>query len=569
MTPRPLLLTLALAACATTPRPATTAPPTTAAAEPEVAYTAEPVPLTDDARAAVTTAREALQGQRFDEAQSTLRQCLGRHPDDNAVRMRLALVMAEDGHSEEALTLLREGLRRGPEDADLWTFIGGVHLRQALDGATIERRRGSITARPSTDEAAEARQAHAWLEAARDAFTEARHARGNHLGAMEGSAVVATRLGAHADAVRTWERVVGLTHDRDAEEHLASALAASGDRRRAVTRYEALVQAEPTRASALTALAALYDAEGRADDARRARGRATFHEWVGPFAVAPSDENVSAVSALAPWFDEAPAGDVAARETSVRTELEALGAVRTPDARALLAAFAWHHSHDAMEAAAWSSLRSHGPDAADTLFLLFERARSMCTMRSSAESLARIHDGRLYAVLARALPRDTGPFPVDAANALDLLGDARAVPLLLEVIQRPAPPTNPDNPLTASGFAAARARAALALGGFDTAESRAALQRLTGDADLALEARAALYRVTHAMVHLQAIERAPVGQRRRAEWLLTHYIERAGTPQATAAATRARTAVRAREAAEARQREAERRAGGGAPPPSR
>ena len=549
MTLRFLLASAALVACASTPRPAPSAAatprsPSTRAAEPAVADTTEPVPLTDDARTAVSSAREALHRERFEEAQETLRACLGRHPDDNAVRMRLALVMAEDGHTEEALALLREGLRRGPEDADLWTFIGGVRLRQSLDGATIERRRGSINARPSTDEAAEARQARAWLEAARDAFAEALRARGDHLGAMEGSAVVATRLGAHADAVRTWERVVRLTRDRGAEEHLAAAVAASGDRRRALTLYEALVQAEPARASALAALAALYDADGRADDARRARARATFHEWVGPFTVAPSDENVGAVTALAPWFDEAPGGDAAARETAVRTALERLGAARTPDARALLAAFAWHHSHDAMEAAAWSALRSHGPDAADTLFLLFERARSMCTMRSSAESLARVHDGRLYAILARALPRDTGPFPVDAANALDLLGDARAVPLLVELIQRPAPAADPDNPLTASGFAAARARAPLALGGFDTAESRAALQRLTGDADLALEARAALYRLTRARVHLLAIERAPAAQRRRAGWLLANYVERAGTPEATAAAARAREAER-------------------------
>ncbi len=458
--------------------------------------------------------------------------------------MRLALVMAEDGRTEEALALLREGLRRGPEDADLWAFIGGVRLRQALDGATIERRRGSINARPSTDEAAEARQARAWLEAARDAFAEALRARGDHLGAMEGSAVVATRLGAHADAVRTWERVVRLTRDRGAEEHLAAAVAASGDRRRALTLYEALVQAEPARASALAALAALYDADGRADDARRARARATFHEWVGPFTVAPSDENVGAVTALAPWFDEAPGGDAAARETAVRTALERLGAARTPDARALLAAFAWHHSHDAMEAAAWSALRSHGPDAADTLFLLLNgpaRCARCARRRSPSRASTTGASTPSWRGRSRATRAPSPSTPPTRSTSSATRAPSRCSSRL---IQRPAPAADPDNPLAASGFAAARARATLALGGFDTAESRAALQRLTGDADLALEARAALYRLTRARVHLLAIERAPAAQRRRAGWLLANYVERAGTPEATAAAARAREAER-------------------------
>ncbi|MFO0608525.1 MAG: tetratricopeptide repeat protein [Polyangiales bacterium] len=554
---RTLLLALSLAACASAPRPATA--PAAAAparpAEPEVAYTAEPVPLTDESRRALVTAREQLANERFDDAQATLRGALDHHPDDVALRMRLALLAAEDGRTDDAVTLLRAGLGRGPGDADLLTFVGGVRLRQALDGATIERRRGSIAARPSTDEAAEARQVRSWLEAARDAFAEALRARANHLGAMEGAGVVAGRLGDHAAAVATWERVVRLTHDPDASERLAAAVAAAGDRARAITLYEAIVHDEPARAGAHAALAELYAAAGRADDAARARGRATFHEWVGPFAVAPTDDNVAAVSALAPWFDEAPADGAAAREAATRAALERLGAARTDDARALLAAFAWHHSHDAMEAVAWEALRAHGSDAADTLYRLFEGARSMCTMRSSAEALARLHDRRLFEVLARALPRDTGFFPVDAANALDLLGDPRAVPLLVDLVRRAPPQSAPDDPTAAAGFAAARARAVLALGAFDTAASREALQSFAADADLGLEAHAALYRITHAPAHLQAIERAPVAQRRRAEAIMTGYIERAGTPQARAAATRARTAVQAREAAE-RAREA-------------
>jgi Flp pilus assembly protein TadD len=542
MTSRPLVAALLLAACATTRRP--TPPPTDTAptardAASEVAYTTEPAPLTPEARAAVATAGEQYTNERFEEAEATLRAALERHPDDRAVRLRYALLHVQNGQPERAVPLLREGLRRVPDDADLWTFIGGVRLRQAVDGAPQNA--------ADTDAA---QRVHAWLEAARDAFAEALRARGNHLGAMEGSAVVASRLGAHADAVRVWERVVRLTHDRDAEEHLADAVAAAGDRRRAIGLYESLVQAEPTRATALASLATQYEAEGRADDARRTRGMAVFHAWVGAFPLAPTDGNVAAAGVLAPWFDAAPASEARQREPAVRAELERLRTVRTPDARMLLAIFVWHHSHDAMEALGWTSLRAHGPDAADTLFGLLEHARSMLTMRAAAESLARLHDPRLFDVMARVLPRDMGPLPIDAANALDLLGDPRAVPLLVALIQRPTPRGDVENPLGPAGYAVGRSRATLALGGFDTPESRAALQRLVADPDVGLDAHAALYRLTRAPAHLQAIERAPATQRRHAEWILADYIERAGTPQATAAATRARTARQAREAAE-------------------
>jgi tetratricopeptide (TPR) repeat protein len=559
---RALALALTLAACASAPRPApappATPPPSPAPAEPDVAFTDEPAPRSDEARQALATAREALGGDRFDDAQTALRSALDRHPDDVALRMRLALLITEDGRADDAVELLRAGLGHGPDDADLLTFVGGVRLRQALDGATVERRRGSIAARPSTDEAAEARQVRTWLEAARDAFAEALRARGNHLGALEGSAVVAGRLDDHRVAVTTWERVARLTRDRDAAEHLAAAVAAAGDRDRAIALYEALVRDEPARVTALASLARLYAAAGRADDATRARDRATFHDWVGPFAVAPTEESIAAVSSLAAWFDDGTPAERAAREPAVRAALARLGEARTGEARSLLAAFAWHHSHDPLEARAWEALAAHGPAAADTLFRLFEGARSMCTMRSSAEALARLREPRVFDVLARALPRDTGFFPLDAANALDLLGDVRAVPLLVALIRRAPPQAAPDDPTAASGFAAARARATLALGAFDTPESRAALAGLASDADLGLEARAALYRLTRAPAHLQAIERAPAAQRRRAERILTTYIERANTPQARAAAARARAAQGAREAAEARAREAER-----------
>jgi cytochrome c-type biogenesis protein CcmH/NrfG len=552
MTVRLGLMAFVLMACAPTSRSTSVSTPTNpqissgsmagtspVTTEPESGYAVEPVPLTDDARRALVAARSDLHRNQFDDALARLRECLVRHPDDTAVRLLVARLMSEDGHNDEAVTLLREAQRRTPDDADLLTFVGGLRLRQAIDGATIERRRGSISARPSTDAAAEARQVRSWLEAARDAFADAVRARSNHIGALSGGALTASRLEAHTEAVRLWQRVVDLTHDHDAEEHLADAIALGGNRAQAIARYEALLQTEPTRATALASIASLYDAEGRHEEAQRARGKAVFYEWTAPFTIEANPENVATVETLSSWFreEETPAQS---SEGNVRVALERLGTTRTSEARSLLAAFVLHHSHDDLEAVAWTALQAHGGDAADTLFQLFESAHSMCTMRSSADSLARIHDQRLFDLLARVLPRDVGIFPIDAAHALEVLGDVRAVPLLVDLIRSRRPQTDADDPVGISGFLAARSRATLALGAFDTVEARGILTQLTHDADVSLEATAALYRITHTLPLLMTLERVSVAQRSRADWILANYIDRAATPQATAAALRAR-----------------------------
>lgn len=555
MTHRHLLAAaLLVTACASAPRPAPTPSPTVAPAPaappaPETAWTDEPQPLDEAARRALSEARASLNDGRFDDALATLTAAVTQHPDDVALRVRLGVLLAEDGRPDDAVRLLREGVRRRPEDADLLTLAAGVRLRQALDGATIERRRGSITAHPSTDAVAEARRARDWLTEARDVFAEALRARPNHLGAMEGSAVAASRLEDHAAAVRTWERIIALTHARDAEENLARAVAAAGDRARAITLYEAIVNADTSRGEAQAALATLYEANGRADDARLARERAAFYRWISPFNLTPTGENVAAVTTLSSWFATEDGPRPATREPEVRALITRLGAAHTQDSRTLLAAFTWHHSHDALEDLAFEGLRSNGADAGDTLVELLRVADSTCTMRQSVESLARLHDARTLPILTAALPRDTGFFPVDAANAFDLLGDAHAVPVLLSFLDRPTPPTDPEDPLNGAGYSAARARAVLALGAFDTPESRAALERFTSDPLLAVEAHAALYRITHARPHLTAVEHPTTPQERATgQLILTTYIERANTPEATAAARRAAAAASVRSA---------------------
>ncbi len=544
---RSLLVALALTACAShsPPPPPRTAPAPTAASTPAPAlYANEPTAHGESARRALSTAAQQLQAGQFDEAVSTLRAALDAAPDEPVLRLRLAVLLTEDGHADDAVQLLRAGLTQRPDDADLLTLAGGIRLRQALDGATVERHRGEVTTRPSTDAAAEARLVRTQLEQARDAFAEALRARENHLGALEGSAVVASRLDQHTEAARTWQRIVDATHDPDATENLARAVAAANDHDRARTLLESLVRDAPDRSTAWALLAAEYTHAGRADDARDATARGRFYQWIAPFTLAPEPAHLRDVTALAAWFPEGDAQPSAAeREAAAndaRAVLTRLASEHTPAARTLLAAFAWHHSNDALEALAWEGLRAHGPDAGDTVLDLVQRAESSATMRLSLATLAAIRDPRAFRVLATVLPRDTGLLPLDAAGALDALGDPRAIELLTPLAERPAPPPPPDAPMGLSGGRSARARAVLALGAFDTPAVRTLLTRLVTEREIDLEAHAALYRLTRDRAHLTAIERVsdPVA-RSRAVSLLTGYVARIDTPEARAAAARA------------------------------
>jgi HEAT repeat protein len=97
---------------------------------------------------------------------------------------------------------------------------------------------------------------------------------------------------------------------------------------------------------------------------------------------------------------------------------------------------------------------------------------------------------------------------MDIANALDVLGDARAVPALIAVLA----PENQEEPdrVTAMMYdtAGARYRAAMALGAFDTADSKQALLKGLENPRIHLACAGALYRLTGDAKYRAVLEKA-------------------------------------------------------------
>jgi HEAT repeat protein len=95
---------------------------------------------------------------------------------------------------------------------------------------------------------------------------------------------------------------------------------------------------------------------------------------------------------------------------------------------------------------------------------------------------------------------------MDIAGSLDDLGDARAVPALVEILTPEKADQSQDGLLT--DRTTARRRAALALGAFDTPESHRALEQGTRSPHVRPHCLAALYRLTRDQKHLDALEAA-------------------------------------------------------------
>jgi HEAT repeat protein len=224
------------------------------------------------------------------------------------------------------------------------------------------------------------------------------------------------------------------------------------------------------------------------------------------------------------------------------------------NATQFLAVLCWRHPHNALETTSFESLEARGPKTTPLLLDLLKDARSTCTVRSSAHILARRKTDGLLDHLLRILPNDMRGFAMDMdiAGSLDELGDPRAVGPLVQVVEPANAEPTGIGPTTDRG--SARARAALALGAFDTPEAHRALEQGTLNPQLAPYCIAALYRLSHDPKHLAALEKM-VSERDLPSSRLGYYLNsKVGTPEAKQLA---QTWSKKREAEEAAAKKAE------------
>jgi Flp pilus assembly protein TadD len=464
-----------------------------------------------------------LQQRKVEEAEALLQSALKEHPDDQSVRVLLGQAVDFDGRPDEAIQIWTDGISGTVADVPLWMQIGTLRARQGTEGPTVTYRRGTVTTAPDRDQAASAEFRTKHLQLAARAFQKAVELAPNDMAAASALARIYDTQNDLPAAIAVWQKIRERdVKNKDSSLGLAAALVKAGQISQATSVLEELVADHPRLARAHALLADSYKAAGREADAEASQRRAQFFKSLPPF----TKLNYSAETRET------------LNELSDRAAVERLCADPSEQATELLAALCWSHPHNELEELAFASLEKRGEPVIPIVRALFDHAQSTCTIRSSARILARHKDPQIFARLVRLLPNDTRvpSFDMDIAGALDDLGDPRAVTPLVQVLNaadRSKSSADPSERFM-NDRSMARMRAALALGAFDTAESREALQQGLSHPDLSPYCAAALYRLTREPQYFKRLEASVKGSDKLVAYFSAKYLDRIDTPKARA-----------------------------------
>ncbi|MGO9470899.1 MAG: tetratricopeptide repeat protein [Isosphaeraceae bacterium] len=454
-----------------------------------------------------------------DRAIQVLRACLDKSAEDVHARFVLGRVLDFDGQPDEAVTVWEAGLTGAESDLRLLMAIGEIRHRQGNDGPTVSYRRGMVAVNPSKNEAKEEQFKRSCLEQAATAYEKARKLCPGEPRAASALASVYSAQGKHDRAAAVWKSLVE-REPRNGEYHLGLGLATqkAGRSDEARQHLKQAIELNPRLAEAHDALADIQKQNGQAAEAEQSRKKAVFYQRLPAFCtLVYSEENVKALDGLD-------------QEDLVRK------LIGDPSARAaeFLATVCWSHPHNTLEAEAFEALEARGAKTTPLLQALLKGARSTCTIKSTAHILARRKADGLFDYLVQMLPGDLRGFAMDMdiAGALDDLGDPRAVGPLVQVLNPgDANAAREHGPLI--DRSSARARAAMALGAFDTPEARRALDAGTHDPQTAAYCWAALYRLTRDPQHVAALEKSLRPDEAYTTYMLGNYLlKKVGTDQA-------------------------------------
>lgn len=457
---------------------------------------------------------------------------LAAEPDALYGRVALGAMLDWDGRPDEAIAVWMKGLTGTSVDIHVWMAVGRLRLRQGREGQTVSHHRGSVTYHPRKQDASEERFKQARLREAVDAYANAAKIAPEATEPLAGLAQARELLGEHQEAAKVWSDL----HARQPGEawilvSLARSLQAAGETREAMTAVSRALDLDPRNADAYRLKAEELRAQGEGDQADESDARADFYAWLPPFATTTYTAEDHRISAL---FTGAAKAD----SEAIATVLSGLEANDSPRSRDLLAAVIWgHRMHGQIEDELFARLEAWR--AAETLLGLVEYGQTTCTIGGAFRALARLKDPRVLDLLLEALPGDTRFFlPVDVAGALALLGDARAVPHLVRVLDPTLEQSRnkggqDEAAMTENGRLYARGRAAFALGAFDTPGSRAALESCTANAEVAPFCHAALYRLDSDKRHLEALG-ATASERLdpTSRFMVAEYLTALGDPEA-------------------------------------
>ncbi len=462
------------------------------------------LPAQDDAveqeSAAVTEARKMLEDDRIDDARSQLEERLKAEPKDQDARVLLAQVHSHNGGMDKATATLEAGLKNEKADLQLLWYLAHMRTQLGEDGPNVTRTRGTISYHPSKMSDKEETE---WKQKQQGLAVEAwrkflkfdpkhRRAAGN-----AARALAAWKGKGYLEEMAKLKEA--FPDDSGISLSYAGALAAGGRAGEALEMARELTKTQPRSAAAWRTQAGVLRALDKKEEAADADKRAGFYDSVPVCAALDySPEVVFRLEAM----EENPAREAG----KLRADPSAL-------ASKLMAVLCWRHmAHGPVEDSCFEELAERKQSA--LLRGLAKEGQSLCTHRGCCLGLAKMKDLGAFEIISGYLAEDNNPvFFVNAATALGVLGDSRAVPLLVKGLGPSFHEKDRQRPEQEEGFMGSgplqnRIRCGFALGAFDTPEAKEALKEGAKNPDIALSCEAALYRLTKDTAHLKAVEKA-------------------------------------------------------------
>ena len=516
----------------------------------------------DEKNPVVAAALEKARQGHEDDAITALQTEVKASPKNRDAWILLGRLLDYVGKPEDAVATWESGVKSCPDNYELWLNIATLRTRQADDGPTVSYERGMVAYKPQKDidHPDEFKKAHRLLAIA--ALEEAMKVRRNTTTAAEQLAAQYTAIGEHAKALDVWDALIA-SDLNNAEFVLGRAQTqwALNKKDDAVKGFTLALKLNPRLVAAHAALSEYYKGAKQDEQAAEHQRQAQFYEWFPEFAPAEySKENFATFEALNPERNEQN-GKTSAEAGKKRAEtIERLKTEATPTSSDFLAALCWHHEDcGGAEDRIFTALGQRGKAVEPMLLEMIQHPSSTCTVRAGALCLARMKSEKLYPILAEYLPGDTrSVFHMDIAAALDELGDPRAVPDLIKLLQPEKEKVDGDGE-EAHMFSrqAARLRAILALGAFKTDDARAALQKCLANPTLELNAQAALFRQTGDAAYADKISAKIPTLGGYEAYVLQNYFSRIDTDAARALAKSCKARDDAVSAEQERKRKAE------------
>lgn len=475
----------------------------------------------------------ARQG-KVSKASALLEERLREIKDDNEARIFLSKLYDYSGNVSGAIKLLRDGLRGGKSDLEIYKVLGELHTRLVDDGPNVTRKNGTVSYGPSKLGVDEDKFKAEHSQYAINGYESALKIDPTNSHFLYELARLLSNMKKYQRATDIAKTLIKQNAD-NTEYHLFLALLylKQGNRNLSLEPIKKGLALSPRSTKAHMLMARYYEDEDKEQFDKHLE-LANFYKWQPSFVKIPySEKNYETflyVSGMAAKNYESREAFGKKRGSVIENLLKEESDVSL----SFLAALCHHHAdHGGYENLAFQALEKHSEKGIPLLMELLENACSICTIRLSAEALARLKVVEAVDVLLWQLPRDVRPmWFANVAECLAEIGDKRAVPALIRLADVPheQQPIKDDTMHMGDGRLRARYRAIVALGAF-VSEKETIINELNkglSNPQVSAACLAGLYRITQDKTYLEKLKTEIEKLEGINDYYLTSTLERIG-----------------------------------------